>query len=300
MIAFVLSGGGNRGALQVGALQALFERGIAPDILVGTSAGAVNAAYIATKPSLEGAQELAEIWQGLTKEDVYPGNWLTILWRIITRRDSLFPNANFLRFIEIHAPSGVERFGDITSVRLYIVATRLDTGEMRLFGEDPEECLLDALMASTALPPLLPPWRCEGKLYIDGGTVADLPVTIALEKGAKEIYALHVAKEQVAQPIRGLINVARQALTDILRQQMKQELERTMEQPRVKLHHIQLTAGQDLPFWDFSHASELIEEGRRATEAYLKAQPSSPPHGQRVWRLVKGLLLRRRDSRKAA
>jgi len=53
---------------------------------------------------------LAEIWQGLTKEEVYPGNWLTILWRIIARCDSLFPNANLLRFIEIHAPSGVERF----------------------------------------------------------------------------------------------------------------------------------------------------------------------------------------------
>ena len=53
---------------------------------------------------------MAQIWQRLTKEAVYPGNWLTILWRIIARRDTLFPNANFLRFIEIHAPSGVERF----------------------------------------------------------------------------------------------------------------------------------------------------------------------------------------------
>jgi len=94
----------------VGTLQALFERGIVPDILVGTSAGAVNAAYMVTKPTLEGAQELAQIWQRLTKEAVYPGNRLTILWRIITQRDGLFPNANFLRFIEIHAPSGVECF----------------------------------------------------------------------------------------------------------------------------------------------------------------------------------------------
>ena len=80
------------------------------DILVVTSAGAVNAAYIATKPTLEGAQELAETWQRLTEEDVYPSNWLAILWRIIARRDSLFPNANFLHFIEMHALFGVERF----------------------------------------------------------------------------------------------------------------------------------------------------------------------------------------------
>lgn len=83
----------------MGALQALFERGIVRDILVGTSAGAVNAAYMATKPTLEGGQELAQIWQRRTKEALYPSNRLTIPWRIITRRDGLFPNANFLRFI---------------------------------------------------------------------------------------------------------------------------------------------------------------------------------------------------------
>jgi NTE family protein len=280
----------------VGALQALFERGIVPDILVGSSAGAVNAAYIATKPNLEGTQELAGIWQRLTKEDVYPGNWFTILWRIMTRRCSLFSNTNLLRFIQMNKPSGVERFGDITSVRLYIVATRLDTGEMCLFGEDLEESLLDALMASTALPPFLPPWSCEGKRYIDGGMSADLPVTIALEKGVKEIYALHVVgKEQVAPPIRGLINVARQALTDILGQQVKRDLERTKEQQRVKFHHIQLTAGQDLPFWDFSHASELIQEGRRAMEAHLKTQTSSRLRDQigGNWRYLDQVMPRR-------
>ncbi|MFQ5886132.1 MAG: hypothetical protein ACE5II_02735 [Anaerolineae bacterium] len=73
-------------------------------------------AYIATKPTLEGTQELAKIWQRLTKEDVSPGNRLTILWPI-TRRDSLFPNVNFLRFIEIHAPSGVECFDRKAKIR---------------------------------------------------------------------------------------------------------------------------------------------------------------------------------------
>ena len=76
MLAFVLSGGGNRGALEVGALRVLVERGIRPEMLVGTSAGAVNAAMVASDPTLEGMQRLVNAWREVTKYDVYPGNHL--------------------------------------------------------------------------------------------------------------------------------------------------------------------------------------------------------------------------------
>ena len=73
MIAFVLSGGANLGAVQVGMLAALFERGVVPDLLVGTSAGALNAAYVADRPpELGTALDLAEIWCGLRRTDVFP------------------------------------------------------------------------------------------------------------------------------------------------------------------------------------------------------------------------------------
>ena len=69
-VAFVLSGGASLGSIQVGMLRALFEAGITPDFLVGTSVGAVNAAWVAGWPGLEGISKLEQIWLGLRREDV--------------------------------------------------------------------------------------------------------------------------------------------------------------------------------------------------------------------------------------
>lgn len=128
-VAFVLSGGGNRGALEVGALQALFEHGIKPDILVGTSAGAMNAAFIATDPTLEGAYKLGELWKSIRREDVFPGNKLTMAWRLITGKDSLFPSDHLRRLVEKYIPPDKKRFGDL-SVKLYITAANLNTATL--------------------------------------------------------------------------------------------------------------------------------------------------------------------------
>ncbi len=303
MLAFVLSGGGNRGALEVGALQALFERGIRPQMLVGTSAGAMNAAYIATNPTLEGAQELAELWLKLTKEDVYPGNHFTMAWRLLTGKDSLFPNENLKRFIEAHMPPEVRRFSDIKDVRLYVVATNLNTGQIHVFGDDPSTPLVEALMASGALPPYFPPWSYSGWQYIDGAAVANLPLGVALDRGATEVYAIHVAGLERREPyIRGLRSIASQSLAAMLSHQLQRELEEAAARPDVTVHYIKLEAFQDLFFWDFDHAAEMIEEGRRVMEEYLRApQPLTAPRALPQWviqplwkveRWLDGLLVR--------
>jgi len=151
MIAFVLSGGGNRGALQVGALQVLLETGIRPDMLVGTSAGAINAAFLATDPTPAGASRLGEIWQQVTKENAYPGGPLRVIWHLLTHRDSLYPHENLKAFVEAHTPPGARSFRQ-SAVPLYIVATDLRNGSLYIFGEDAEDTIVDAIMASTAVP----------------------------------------------------------------------------------------------------------------------------------------------------
>ncbi len=272
VIAFVLSGGGNRGAMQVGALRALLERGIEPQMLVGTSAGALNAAYLAAHPGLSGVVRLAEIWAEVAGANVYPGGRLRALWHLMRGRESLYSNANLRRFLETHTPAGVRRFGDIRGMQLYIVAARLGTGELRLFGDDPDELILDALMSSTAIPPLWPPWRCQdGELCIDGGVVADLPVSVALEKGAREIYALHTTTgpEEPPAPDNAWA-IGQQAITAMLRRQQEIELQWVARQQGVRLHYIQLVSPWELPFWDFSHAAALIEAGYRQTVTVLE------------------------------
>src|SRR5712692_4210474 len=112
-IAFVFSGGGNFGALQVGALRALLERHITPDLIIGTSAGAINAAYFAARPTLQGVDELAAVWRKVTAADVYPGTHWHTLWRVLTRRESLYPSEPLHKFLAAHLPPDVARFSDV-------------------------------------------------------------------------------------------------------------------------------------------------------------------------------------------
>ncbi len=300
MIAFVLSGGGNRGALQAGALQALFARGIQPDLIVGTSAGALNGAYIALYPSLEGANRLAGIWCGVRKQDVFPGNILTMAWRFVTGKDSLFDNKSLRRFVEQNLPPDRTTFGDV-SVPLYITGANINTHTLFLFGEDPTAKLVDAVMVSSAIPPELPPIEFNGYQYLDGGLVTVVPIEIAMEKGATEIYAINVSYAGDPQPpVHGVWNIAQRSITTLIYQQLVDDLEEAAEAgDALDLHHISIQAFADLPLTDFDHMAEMVDEGRRVAEEYLAhPQPTTremirnqllgttsapPPPGARIY-----------------
>jgi NTE family protein len=300
MIAFVLSGGGNRGALQTGALQALFAHGIQPDLIVGTSAGALNGAYIALYPSLEGANQLADIWRATRQSDVFPGNMLTMAWRFVTGQDSLFDDTALRRYVESRLPSDRPTFGDV-SVPLYVTGANINTNTLYLFGEDPMARLVDAIMISSAIPPELPPVELNGYQYMDGGLVSVVPIEIAMEKGATEIYAVNVSYAGGPQPaVHGLYNVVRRSITTLLYQQLLDDLEEAAEAgDALKLHHISIRAFGDLPITDFNHMAEMVEEGRRITEDYLahpqptmrgmvraqalEAAEAPPPPGARIY-----------------
>ena len=270
MVAFVLSGGGPRGALQAGALQVLLERGIQPDMLVGTSAGAINAAYLACDPTLAGAYRLAEIWRHLTKEQIYPGGLLKAIWHVLTHRDSIYCNDRLRSFLESHAPSGARLFRDL-AVRLYIVATDLLSGNPYVFGE-PDEPLIDAMMASSALPPALPPWPYRGRVLVDGAVAANLPVGVAIEKGATEIYALETLGNSPPRRLRpNLWEIALWSIDALVHQQVDRDMMLCAAHPEVTLHRIVLATRRRLAFDDFSQAAALIAEGREAATAYLDA-----------------------------
>lgn len=256
----------------MGALQVLLEHGIRPDMLVGTSVGAINAVFLAVDPTPGSALDLGEVWKRVDTRQVLQGNRLTMLWRFLTGKDSLYGNESLLQLIEENLPLGVERFGDLEGIKLLIVATKLDTGEPRVFGHDAEERLTDAVMASTALPPFLPPWCCGEELLVDGGIAADLPIGIAVAEGAKEVYALHLVDvPPQARQITGLLSIAEQTINHVLSRQLDAELKESASIDGVALHYIPLTAFYNIPLWDLSHTAEMIEEGRRQGEAYLRA-----------------------------
>jgi NTE family protein len=269
VIAFVLSGGGPRGALQAGALQILLEKGIRPDLLVGTSAGAINAAYLAADPTLAAAHRLGDIWRRLTKDQIYAGGILRAVWHLLSHRDSIYCNDRLRALLESYSSGNTRLFRGL-AVRLYIVATDLLTRQPYVFGENPEEPLLDALMASSALPPALPPWRYGGHLFVDGAVSANLPVGVAIEKGATEIYALEAREDAPVMRLRpNVIEVAVWSIETLMHQQRDREMALCEAHPGVTLHHLVLSSRQRLSFDDFGKAATLISEGRETAMAYL-------------------------------
>lgn len=292
MIAFVLSGGGNRGALQAGALLALLERGIRPDLIVGTSVGALNGVALAADPTLAGARRLAETWRRVRAADVFPGGPLTIGWRVATGQAGLHSRASFARHILSTFPPHVRTFGDL-HVPCVVTATSLATGQLRLFGDEPGEALVDAILASTAIPPFFPPYRYGHEWLVDGAIVANLPLSEAIACGAHTIYTLEVVEPPAAAASYGLIGTLSSSLTAMLYRQHEQERRAVALAHRrgITIHDIRLTPGQSLAYNDFGHSADLVADGERLALEYLRGLPAAPPPGlARLGHTLRGAL----------
>ncbi|MBK8049084.1 MAG: patatin-like phospholipase family protein [Anaerolineales bacterium] len=262
--AFVLGGGGSLGALQVGALRVLLERDIRPDFVVGCSVGALNALGVATEFSSEQLERTAVLWRQVTQQVVYPGSRLNIFWRVATGKDSLHDNRRFYQWLRDSCSSPALTFGALHGARLYVTATHLRTGRLHVFGDDPNDRVLDALMASTALTPLHPPWEINGERYVDGATVTPLPIRVALERGATEIFALQLGDSPNAAssaPVHGVVGHISAAVDTMLRLQAEHDLHLATTTRNTTVHCLHLYAPFRLDGTDFSKGDELIEAG---------------------------------------
>jgi NTE family protein len=268
--AIVLSGGGIRGPLEVGALQSLLEHGVKPDFLVGTSAGAINAAFMAAMgPDLASIPSLQAAWRKGTKAAVYPGNASTIAWRLISGKDGAFASDGMRALIQANLPPGVTTFGQL-KCPCYITAVDLQSGRLYLFGEDPAAPLIDAIMASSSIPVLQAPVGYHGLQLVDGGVVAATPAGVAMDMGATKIYAVNVGRgEEVETPVHGVVNILYRTLDTFVAQSLFDDLERAEADPSIELHHIHITAFSGVPFDDFSHIDEMFGVGKVTTDEYL-------------------------------
>lgn len=283
----MLSGGGNQGALEAGVLLALLEHGIRPQILIGTSVGAINAAALAVNPTLEGARWLADLWRQVTRETVMPNGYFSMVWRLISGQQSVFTNDKLKSFLESQVSEDIRTFGDLREAELYVTAVDLHSGELRVFGLDPSESLIDAVMASTALPPFLSPWQYQGREYVDGGVIADLPIRVALETKATEIYAISIhGRQRMTRRLRGVLGVIGRIVSIVSYQRLLDELGWCSMVADRDIHYIGVEAFEGLRFWDFNHTDEMLEKGRQAGLEYLQQgrpaptgpdEPSSPP-----------------------
>jgi len=187
-VAFVLGGGGHLGAHEVGMLRALIEDGITPDLVLGTSIGAINGAAVAADPSLEAIGRLAETWSRIERSDAFDGSILGRLGTLAKTRTHLHGVGGLKRLLE--DTSTVERIEDL-AVPFQCVAACIETASERWFTEGP---LVDAVLASCSVPGILPAYRIGDEHFVDGGVVNSIPVGKAVQLGAQTIYVLHVGR----------------------------------------------------------------------------------------------------------
>ena len=187
-VAFVLGGGGGPlGAHEVGMLQALAERGIVPDLVLGTSIGAVNGAAIAADPSPAGVARLIETWTAIERSDVFDGSVLGRLATLARTRTHLHDSAPLRTLLAGALPARIEEL----AVPFQCVAASIERACEHWFTRGP---LVDAVVASASVPGLLAPAEIDGEHFIDGGIVNSIPVRRAVELGARRVYVLHVGR----------------------------------------------------------------------------------------------------------
>ncbi len=283
-LAFVLGGGGSRGSLQAGALRALIEAGYSPDLVTGTSIGAANGAFMSVHGfNVEGVQRLEQIWRATVDKDLLP----TDLWRQFMR--TFFQRSNTKGFSqdrirEFAISNGLTpdlRFKDLQAVEFHPVATDLNAGSPVIFGLNPEELVLDCVLASMTLPPWLAPFEMEERYLMDGGAVSNLPIEAALQTGATEVIALDLQDpNEVDSAKRGLGDFFLKLDKTVESRQTQLEIELS-EARGVPVRRIVLTGEKPVPLWDFTQSVGLIERGYQLTQQAMAAWP--PPAQPSLW-----------------
>jgi len=257
-------------------LRALLEHGVAPDLVVGTSVGALNGAAIAADPSLATVARLRDIWLGLDDVSIFGGSFFAGAANLVRSRTHLHSNKPLREMIEKLLPA--QRFEELR-VPFQCVAASIENSSEHWFHEGP---LVEAILASAAVPGVLPPVEIGGEHFLDGGIVNSIPISRAVELGAREIYVLHVGRiERPLVPPRTPIQVAMVAFEIARRHRFARDL---ASLPDGVTAHV-LPTGEpkrqnkaqlsELNYRDFKAVARRIDRAHRASAAYLSALPAS-------------------------
>jgi len=263
--AFVLSGGASLGAVQAGMLHTLFEREIAPDLIVGTSVGALNGAFIASRPPTpHTAVELADVWRGVGRWTIFPLNPLSGFFGFVGARDHLVSERGLRRLVDRELE--LDNLED-SPVALHMIATDLLSGrEVRLSRGG----AFDAVMASAAIPGIFPAVEREGRLLIDGGVANNTPIAHAIELGAERVFVLPTGNAcDLAEPPRGAVAMLLHAMSLLIMRRLLVEVEVLRE--LAELIILPPPCPLSVAPIDFSHSEELIARGYEDSRRYLDA-----------------------------
>lgn len=267
--AFVLGGGGVLGAVEVGMLRALFERGITPDLVLGTSVGALNGAMVARDPSEAVIERMLDLWRSASDSprDVYGDKPLRTVRRAMATGTHIYSSKPLTQRL-------VEEFGDLTfeelPVRFQVCAASIERAAEHWFDSGP---VVDAVVASAAVPGLLPPARVGDEHYLDGGIVNSIPLGRAVQLGATQVYVLQVGRidRPLSVPKRPW-EVARVSFEIARRHRFNRELAELPDGVECHVLPAKGTSSRDDSFFgtrDFSTVEARIEQTYEACRDYL-------------------------------
>jgi NTE family protein len=194
--AFVLGGGGLLGAAEAGMARALLEAGIVPRLICGTSIGAINGAALAAEPTPAGAEALVATWAELADEAVFGGSLVGRVAQLMRTGTALHGNDRLRELLQERIPA--RTFADL-AVPFECVAASIEGAREHWFTTGD---LVEAVLASCALPGVFPPVAIAGEHYLDGGLVNSIPLQRAIQRGARRIWVLHVGRieEKLSAP----------------------------------------------------------------------------------------------------
>jgi NTE family protein len=280
--AFVFAGGGSLGAVQVGMLRALIEHGVTPDFVLGSSVGAINAAYFAGEPSMEGVRQMGGLWRGVKRGDVFPMSWRR-LFGFLRRRDHLVGSDGLRRLINLHLS-----YQNLEDARLpvHIVATDVLTGAAVCMTRG---SAIEAILASSAIPGAFPPIEVAGRLLCDGAIASNTPVQAAVAAGAKRLVVLPTGFACAAERApRGAIESALRAITLLTARQLVSDLGSL---PRsIAFHIVPTLCPNGVSPFDFTRAADLMDTAYETTCRWIdggglkrsEIPAALPPHSHSI------------------
>ncbi len=270
-LAFAFSGGGAYGAVQVGMIRALVQAGITPDLVVGTSVGALNGAMFAAEPMLA-VDRLTEVWTSMNKSGVFGGKSkvgtaLSALRHGLMRNSpGLVSPAALRNLIDTHLP--VERLEEL-HIPTAVVVTDALVGQPKLLSQGP---VGPVLQASSAIPGVFPPVKIEGCFYVDGGVSANVPIRQAVSFGARSVVVLDANPASMPGTLpESTIGSVVHASMIMLRNQRADAVDDLVGRHPI-LNIPQVTPTTQSSF-DFANSAALIDLGFASTREFLSKLP---------------------------
>ena len=257
----MFAGGGSFGAVQVGMLRELVAYGVTPDLVVGSSVGAINGAFFAGAPGAAGVAQLEAIWRGLRRREIFRFSWRCLVG-LLLKRDFVVDPGGLRGILERHL-----QFRDLEKavVPLHVVATDLLGGGTVRLSSGPA---IEAVLASCAIPAAFPPVRIGDRYLIDGAVASNTPIGVAVELGAKRVVVLPTGFAcALDSPPRGIIACALHAITLSIAHQLVSDIERYRE--LIEIITLPPLCPLSVSPYDFTQAGGLIERAAEQTRRWL-------------------------------